>query len=111
MNILLDECVPRRIKRNLTTEKHTCTTVQEAGLAGRTNGELLRLAQGRFQVLVTLDKGLPYQQNLAKTNIAVLLIRANSNCVADILPHIPACLAALHTIKAGEVVYVSQAHL
>jgi hypothetical protein len=83
-----------------------CSTVQEAGLAGKTNGELLRLAQDRFQVLITLDKGLPHQQSLAKTNIAVLLIRANSNRVADIVPHIPACIVALQSIKLEEVVYV-----
>jgi len=106
MNLLLDECVPRRLKRNFASEGHTCSTVQEAGLAGKTNGELLRLAQGKFQVLVTLDKGLPYQQGLAKTNIAVLLIRAKSNRVADILPSIPACLVALQSIRLGEVVYV-----
>jgi len=106
MNLLLDECVPRRLKRSFTSPEHTCSTVQEAGLAGKTNGELLRLAQGRFQVLIALDKGLPHQQNLAKTNIAVLLIRANSNRVADIAPHIPACIVALQSIKLGEVVYV-----
>ena len=59
MNLLLDECVPRRLKRRFTAEGHTCSTVQEAGLAGKTNGELLRLTQSKFQVLVTLDKGLP----------------------------------------------------
>ena len=67
MNLLLDECVPRRLKRSFTSPEHTCSTVQEAGLAGKTNGELLRLAQGRFQVLITLDKGVPHQQNLASS--------------------------------------------
>ena len=109
MNLLLDECVPRRLKRNFATEGHTCSTVQEAGLAGKTNGELLRLAQRKFQVLVTLDKGLPYQQNLANTQIAVVLIRASSNRVADILPQISACMIALQSIKPGEVVYVGGA--
>lgn len=106
MNLLLDECVPRRLKRSFTAEGHTCTTVQEAGFAGKTNGELLRLAQGKFQVLITLDKGLPYQQNLATTGIAVLLIRSASNRVGDILPHIPACLEALPSIKPGEILHV-----
>lgn len=110
MNLLLDECVPRRLKRKFSTENHSCSTVQEAGFAGKTNGELLRLAQGRFQVLVTLDKGLPYQQNLAKTNISVLLIRARSNRIDDVLPHIPDCLAALRSIGPGQVVYVGATH-
>ena len=106
MNLLLDECVPRRLKHNFIREGHTCLTVQEADLAGKTNGELLNLAQGRFQVLITLDKGLPHQQNLSKTGIAVLLIRASSNRVADILPHIPNCLVALESMKPGSVQYV-----
>lgn len=106
MNLLLDECVPKRLKRNFTAEGHTCSTVPEAGLAGKTNGELLRLAQRKFQVLITLDKGLPYQQNLAGISIAVLLIRASSNRVADILPSIPESLLALRSIMPGEIVTV-----
>ena len=106
MNLLLDECVPKRLKRNFTVEGHTCSTVPEAGFSGKTNGELLRLAQRKFQVLITLDKGLPYQQNLAGINIAVLLIRASSNRVADIVPSIPDCLLALRSIKPGEILKV-----
>lgn len=106
MNLLLDECIPRPLKRSLTVEGHSCSTVPEAGLAGKTNGELLLLAEGSFQVFITLDKGLPYQQNLAATTIAVLIIRARSSRLADILPHVPACLAALRVIKPGEMVRV-----
>ena len=106
MNLLLDECVPRPLKRSLTVVGHTCSTVPDAGLAGKTNGELLQLAQSSFQVFITLDKGLPYQQNLAGLKIAVLIIRAMSNRLSDILPHIPACLAARRSIKPGEVVRV-----
>jgi predicted nuclease of predicted toxin-antitoxin system len=106
MNLLLDECVPRRLKRNFVAEGYTCSTVQEAGLAGKTNGELLSLAERRFQVLITLDKGLPHQQNLSRTKIAVLLIRARSNRVTDILPRIRDCLVALQSIQPGDVLYV-----
>lgn len=106
MNLLLDECVPRPLKSSLTAEGHTCSTVPEAGLTGKTNGELLLLAQRSFQVFVTLDKGIPYQQNLAGFSIAILIIRARSSRLADILPYVPACLAALRTIKPGELVRV-----
>jgi predicted nuclease of predicted toxin-antitoxin system len=106
MKLLLDECVPRPLKRSFTVEGHTCTTVPEAGLAGKKNGELLLLAQRNFQVFVTLDKGLPYQQNLGASQIAILIVRANSSRLADLLPHIPACLAALRQLKAGEIVRV-----
>lgn len=106
MNLLLDECVPRRLKRSFIAEGHSCSTVAEVGLAGKTNGELLRLAQSRFQVLITLDKGLPHQQNLAGLNIAVLLIHASSNRAADVVLHIPACLIALRSVRPGEIVHV-----
>ena len=106
MNLLLDECVPRPHKRSLTVDGHIWSTVPEAGLAGKRNGDLLQLAQTSFQAFITLDKGLPYQQNLAGVKIALLIIRAKSNRLIDILPHIPACLAALRSLKPGEVVRV-----
>jgi predicted nuclease of predicted toxin-antitoxin system len=106
MNLLLDECVPRPLKSSLTAEGHTCSTVPEAGLAGKTNGELLLLAQSNFQVFVTLDKGIPFQQNLAGLSIAILIVRARSSRLVDILPHVPACLAALRAIKPGEIVRI-----
>jgi predicted nuclease of predicted toxin-antitoxin system len=110
MNLLLDECVPRPLKSSLTVEGHTCSTVPEAGLAGKTNGKLLVLAQRDFEVFVTLDKGIPYQQNLAGSAIAILIIRAGSSRLADILPHVPACIAALRTIKPGEIVRIGADH-
>jgi len=106
MKILLDECVPKPIKRSLSVGGHQCTTVPEAGLAGKSNGELLNLAARNFDVFVTLDKGIPFQQNVAVHDIAVLLIRSASSRVEDILPYIPACLVALSSIKAGQLVVV-----
>lgn len=108
MKILLDECVPRALKSSLSVEGHQCTTVPEAGFAGSTNGELLKLAESNFEVFITLDKGIQYQQNLAGSEITVLLIRAKSSRVADILPHIPACLSALRSIKPGQVIQVGE---
>jgi hypothetical protein len=65
MRILLDECVPKPIKGSFLAAGHECSTVPEAGLAGKPNGELLKLAAQSFDVFVTLDKGIPFQQNLA----------------------------------------------
>src|SRR5512142_538618 len=77
------------------------------GLAGKQNGELLSFVeQAGFQVFVTLDKGIRYQQNLAGRNIAILIIRTRSNRLIDLLPHADACLAALSTARAGEVVVI-----
>jgi len=106
VNILLDECVPRPLKNSFLSHGHSCLTVPEAGFAGKTNGELLRLAQNRFDAFITLDKGLPHQQNLANLKIAILIVRAKTNQLMDVLPHVAGCLAALDAIKAGEVRYV-----
>ncbi len=64
---------------SLSASGHDCVTVREAGFSGKKNGELLRLAEPTFDVLVTLDKGIRYQQNLTGRKIAVLIIGAKSN--------------------------------
>lgn len=75
--ILLDECIPRKFSRQFG--EHECVTVSELGLAGKKNGELLYLAEADgFQVFITLDRGIAYQQNLAARAIAVVMIRAKS---------------------------------
>jgi hypothetical protein len=105
MKVLLDECVPRRFKKSLIG--HDCQTVPEAGFSGKKNGELLSLAEASgFEVFLTVDHGIPYQQNLAGREIAIILVRAKSNQLADLLPLADACLRSLESIKAGEVEFV-----
>lgn len=106
MKILIDECAPKDLKYHLATHGHDCLTVQEIGYSGKKNGELLGLAESEFDVFLTLDKNLQYQQNLTNRKIAILLVGAKSNDIDDILPHLPACLSALATIRAGQVVRV-----
>ena len=106
MKILIDECVPRDLKYHLESQGYECLTVQEMGYSGKKNGELLALAENNFDVFLTLDKNLQYQQNLTNRSIAVLLVGAKSNDMDDILPHLPACFVALATITAGQVVRV-----
>lgn len=60
----MDECVPRKLKNSFSNQ-HDCRTVQEAGRAGLKNGDLLLVAEGKFDVLLTLDRGFQYQQTLA----------------------------------------------
>ena len=75
MKILIDECLPRALKRYL--KNHDCRTVQEMGWSGKKNGDLLSAAAGdQFEVLVTIDQGVEHQQNLAARNIALLVIGA-----------------------------------
>ena len=102
MKTLLDECIPRKLKYNLPD--HECTTVPEAGLAGKKNGSLLDLAESvGFEVFVTMDKGLEYEQNLAGRSIAILILRAKSNRLADVLPLVPELLRSMKLVRKGEV--------
>lgn len=102
MKVLLDECIPRRLKDALPD--HECQTVPEAGLAGLKNGLLLSLAEGAgFDLFLTMDKGLQYQQNLAGRSIAILIVRARSNRLEDLLPHLAACRSIMISIQPGEV--------
>jgi hypothetical protein len=104
MRVLIDECIPRKFKANLTP--HDCQTVPEAGFAGKKNGELLGLAEGNYDVFVTLDKGLEFQQNLAERKIAIVVIRSRSNRLVDIKQHTAACMEAIQTIKPGQLLRV-----
>lgn len=90
MRILLDECLPRKFKNQFAS--HECETVPEASLAGKRNGELLAIAEQRgFQIFVTVDKGLEYGQNLGGRQIAVIVLRAKTNRLADLIPLAEAC--------------------
>jgi hypothetical protein len=105
MNLLLDECMPRDLSKSFP--EHTCWTVSKAGFAGKRNGDLLTLAeQAGFDVLLTVDRGLPYQQNFESRKLAVLIVQAPSNRLKDLLPHVPRCLEALRSLQAGQVVRV-----
>ena len=99
MKLLIDECLPRALKRLLA--EHECRTVQEMGWFGTQNGALLLLAEEGFDVLVTIDQGMAYEQNLADRNIALLVLGARSNQIEDLAPIIPAALDALRGIQPG----------
>jgi predicted nuclease of predicted toxin-antitoxin system len=109
MKVLIDECAPRALKHSLAKHGHACLTVQEAGWSGKENGELLALAEAEFDVLVTLDTNLRYQQNLAGRTIAIVVLRAQSNRLDHLSLHFSACLKALETIKPGDIIHVGTA--
>lgn len=106
MKLLLDECLPRKMKFLLSGSGYKCETVREAGFGGKENGELLSLTEGKFDVLVTVDKNLKHQQNITNRRIAILVVRAESNDIDDIRPHLPEILAGLQSIKPGQIVEV-----
>ena len=82
MRLLLDESVPSRLRRSLTD--HSVRTVVEAGWSGVKNGKLLALAATEFDAFITVDKNLPFQQNLEKLPIALVVIDA----VVRLLPNV-----------------------
>jgi hypothetical protein len=105
MRVLLDECVPRNLKSRLIGRE--CRTVPEEGLAGSKNGELLsRAEKAGFDVFLTLDRGIEFQQNLQSRRIAVLVVRVGSSRLADLLPHVPEVLKTLESVRPGQVVRV-----
>lgn len=84
MKVLLDECVDRRLAREIAG--HEVVTVPDAGWASIKNGDLLSLAEKKFDALVTVDRNLQFQQNLSRLSIAVLILRAPTNRLLEILP-------------------------
>jgi hypothetical protein len=101
MRLLLDECVPKRLKREFP--EHDVRTVAEAGWCGLKNSALLQSADGVFDALVTVDQGLPHQQNLTGLHIALVVIVAATNDIDDLRPLLPRVHRALAQIRPGEV--------
>jgi len=97
LKILLDECTPRLVKRRLP--QFIIQTVQEMGWSGIKNGRLLNLAEGHFDILVSTDQNLPYQQNLSGKKLAVIILPSNK--VPIVAQLIPALEEALKVIQPG----------
>lgn len=105
MRLLLDEQVPRVFAVDLP--RHEIQTVQAMGWSGLENGELLRAcAAAGFEALVTLDRGIEFQQNLAALPISVVVIKARSNRIEDLQPLATSVLEVLAGIKERTLVYV-----
>jgi hypothetical protein len=104
VRVLLDECLPRRLKRELVG--HDVKTAPEVGWASKSNGALLALASAEFDVFLTSDRNPSHQQNLSAFDIAVIVLIAASNRIDDLRPLVPRILEALVTAKAGTVTSV-----
>jgi len=102
MRILLDECLPRRLKAHFPAD-FVVHTVQERGWSGKRNGELMRLAEADFDAFITLDRSIEYQQNLAGFDLAIFLLRAPGNRLADLLPILPDLLTSLQSPSPGQL--------
>lgn len=106
MKLLLDECIDRHFTEALPG--HTVKTVPQMGWAALKNGELLDRAEKEFEVFVTVDRALPTQQNLSKRKIALLIMRAKTNQLIDLVALASEDLAALQKLKPGQVVMVGR---
>ena len=102
--VIIDECLPRKLKRLLPRTE--AQTVPEAGLAGFKNGKLLAAISGHFDVFVTIDANLEYQQNLSGLSFGIVVIHATSNRLADIELMGAELEAAVERVAAGEVLHV-----
>jgi len=106
MKVLIDECVPAGLKGHITSLGDACQTVRQAGYGSKKNGELLMLAEAQWDVLLTSDRKIRYQQNMTGRKVAILILCAKSNRIKDLLPLMPECAKALLAIQAGDVVEV-----
>lgn len=104
MKVLLDKCVPRKLMRELP--EHAVFTVTKRGWSGIKNGKLLALAEAEFDVFLTVDQNLTYQQNLKSFNIGIVLLVARNNRLKTLLPLMPQVREALENIQAGDFIRV-----
>ena len=107
MRILLDECLPKRLKRDL--RGHDARTVPEMGWASKTNGELLALAAAQFDVFLTVDRNLSFQHDVSQFEIAVVVLIAKGNRYSDLQPLVPDLLLVLAAVLPRQVIRVSAA--
>jgi len=105
MRILLDEDLPRRLGKMLVG--HEVSTVQRSGWTGIRNGKLLELAAADFDVFLTMDGNLEFQQNLATLPIAVLVVEAVSNRMEHLVPLVPGILKELNHIPPNSLRKIS----
>ena len=105
MRILLDECIPRRLGADFSD--HAVRTVPAMGWSGVKNGALLRLANGQFDALITVDRNMAYQQDLSGAQLAVIALGARTNRLEDLRPLVSAVKDILRTLRPGEFHRVS----
>ncbi len=101
MRVLLDECVPHRIRSEL--REHAVLTVVEMGWAGIRNGQLLARAALEFDCFLTVDSNLQFQQSLGKLPVAVLVVRAPNNRYLTLKSMMPLVREALEQIRPGKL--------
>ena len=105
LRILLDECLDWRLSKHL--RPHHVTTVAKVGWSGIKNGQLLRRAETGFDVFITVDRNLSFQQHVEAFDVAVIVLHATSNRLQDLVPLAPKLLKAIAAATPGHVTTVS----
>lgn len=105
MRVLLYECVDWRLARHIAG--HDVKTARQMGWTTIKNGEVLALASQAFDVFVTVDRNLSFQQNLGGMPIAVIVLAARTNRLADLIPRVPDLLAAIASAPPGTATLVA----
>jgi hypothetical protein len=101
MRLLLDEHLPIGLSAEL--HGHTVDTFSGRGWTGIKSGELLRRMTGQYDVLVTMDRGIEFQQRLSTLPFGIVLVRARSNRMQDLRPLVPSILSALDAVDPGRI--------
>jgi predicted nuclease of predicted toxin-antitoxin system len=105
MKLLLDECTPRRLKGHFPD--HQVFTVDEVGLKGVRNGQLLRAASVKqFDALITVDRNMRFQQNLAGLSLAIVVLATTPCHYPELRLLVPEVLDALRSITPGDVITI-----
>lgn len=109
MRVFLDECVDWRLARDVVG--HDVKSARQMGWTAIQNGELLALAAQEFDVFVTVDRNLSFQQNVVAFSIAIVVLEAKTNRLADIRPLVPRLLSAIETVPPGSVQMIGSARI
>ena len=104
LRVLVNECWPKKLKREFVD--CVVSTVPEMGWSSKKNGELMAVARGQFDVFVTADQNLRYQQNLAYADISIIVLVASNNRIESLAPLMSQVNAILGSLSAGQVVEV-----
>ncbi|HBY60825.1 MAG TPA: hypothetical protein DEH78_13465 [Solibacterales bacterium] len=108
MRILLDECIDQRLR--LSFAGHDCQTAGYAKLAGLKNGVLIAAAESAgFEILITTDQEIPYQQNLSGRRVSIMILGASTNRLSDLQRLVPAVLRTLDSITDGQLIRIDTA--
>lgn len=105
MRLILDECIDRRLARDFVS--YDVKTVPQMGWAGIKNGQLLALVEASFDVFITVDRNLAFQQNLPQFDVVVIVLQARSNRLADLKPLVPKILVVLPLAQKGKATTIT----